>query len=273
MSAENRVTWHRKLEELFAHTGEKCHCLYWLHKKSEELYSLRTTWIDLPVIIMGTLNGAISVGSDSLFGTAQYASVGVGIVALITAILTTIGSYFAWAKRAEGHRIASLNYDKLYRFITIELSLPREERVAPSDFLKMLKTEYDRLAEISPLIPPRIIREFKERFSAAKYNDISKPEITNGLHAIEIFDPQTATPAGFKPHTLLTPVRRDIEVDTNVIVRSPDTGENRLGSRQIHTRDSSPSGRTRAGSAESSKVGDSHLPLEEASSASAADHL
>lgn len=183
------VSWNKRLEEYFAHTGEKAHCLSWIHRKGEELYSGRSVWIDLPVIILGTLNGAVSVGSDSLFGSAQYASIGVGAVALITAILSTIGSYFAFSRRAEGHRISALNYAKLYRFLCVEMSLPRHERMTPSDLLKYVKTEYDRLSEISPLVPPTIISLFRARFSDAKYDEISKPEDTNGLHAITIYDP------------------------------------------------------------------------------------
>lgn len=181
------IHWQQRLESYFAETGEKAHCLSWIHRKAEEMYSARNVWIDLPAIILGTLNGAVSVGSESLFGGSLYAPVGVGVVALLTAILTTIGSYFSWSRRAEGHRISSLNYAKLYRFLTIEMSLPRNERMTPNDLLKYVKTEYDRLSEISPLVPPNIIDDFKARFSDAKYDAISRPEDTNGLHAIHIF--------------------------------------------------------------------------------------
>jgi len=190
MAEEQRLVaihWGSRLEDYFAHTGEKASCLSWLHKKAEETFSYRTVWIDMPVIILGTLNGAVSVGSDSLFSGWAYASVCVGGVALLTAILSTIGSYFAFSRRAEGHRISSLNYAKLYRFLSIEMALPREERMRPSDLLKYVKAEYDRLSEISPLIPPNVIALFKQRFSNAKYDSISKPEESNGLHAITVY--------------------------------------------------------------------------------------
>ena len=190
------IHWNSRLEAYFAQTGEKAHCLSWLHKKCEEYYTNRAVIIDLPVIILGTLNGAASVGSKSLFGDSEYSSVGVGIVVLITAILTTIGSYFSWARRSEGHRIASLNYSKLYRFLSIEMSLPRRERMTPNDLLKYVRVEYDRLSEVSPLINPTILHTFNQKFSAIK--DISMPEEANGLHPIHIYsDPSTdlASPA------------------------------------------------------------------------------
>lgn len=181
------IHWNERLEKYFADTGEKAHCYSWLHKKAEEMYSRRSIFIDLPVIILGVLNGATSIGSDSLFKGSQYASIGVGIVALITSILTTIGTYFSWTRRSEAHKMVSIQYAKLYRFLSIEMSLPRVERMSPIDLLKYVKEQYDRLAEISPLVPPAIIAEFNAKFAKPEYKDISKPEITNGLHQIEVF--------------------------------------------------------------------------------------
>lgn len=182
---DKSIHWNERLEEYFASTGEKAHCLSWCHKRAEERYSASSIWIDLPVIVLGVLNGATSIGSKSLFGDSDYASVGIGAVALITSILNTIGSYFAWARRAEAHKISSLQYAKLYRFLSIEMSLPRDERMTPKELLKYVKEQYDRLSEISPLIPPQVIATFKQQFN--NITDISKPEETNGLEAIYIF--------------------------------------------------------------------------------------
>jgi len=67
------------------------------------------------------------------------------------------------------------------------MSLPREERMSPHDLLKHTKDAYDRLQEISPLIPPEIVKEFKITFQ--KETEISKPEETNGLEKITIYNP------------------------------------------------------------------------------------
>ncbi len=188
------INWNSRLESYFADTGEKAHCFSWLHKRSEELYSRKTVFIDLPVIILGVLNGATSIGSQSLFGDSKFASVGIGIVALLTSILNTIGSYFSWSRRAEAHKIASLQYAKLYRFLSIEMSLPRNERMSPADLLKYTREQYDRFSETSPLIPPTVVSLFVERFSDAKYAEISRPEETNGLTHISIYRDHTAPP-------------------------------------------------------------------------------
>jgi hypothetical protein len=65
------------------------------------------------------------------------------------------------------------------------MALPRDERMTPADLLKYCKEQYDRLSEISPLIPPRIIADFKTKFKDLK--DVSFPEEANGLHPIIVF--------------------------------------------------------------------------------------
>jgi hypothetical protein len=191
MSDENEtgvdISWNDRLEEYFASTGEKSHCLSWLHKKAEAMYSFRTTFIDLPVIILSTVTGAASIGSKSLFGESPTAPVALGIVSLFISVLNTIGTYFAWARRTESHRVSYLQYSKMYRFINVEMSLPREERMKPRDFLKYVRDEYERLNEISPLIPPKLIKIFNDKFANEK--DISQPEEVNGLEKISVYVP------------------------------------------------------------------------------------
>jgi hypothetical protein len=179
------VKWNKKLEEYFATTGEQAHCLSWIHKQSEHLYSMRRTWIDLPVIVgsgaIAFLNGSSSV----LWDDAKVSSIALGLGSLAVGLLNTIGSYFGWAKRAEGHRISAIQYARLYRFLAIEMRLPRDERMSPHDLLKYTKDMIDRLQEISPLIPPLVVTDFRRRF--AKETEIAKPEEANGLEKIEVY--------------------------------------------------------------------------------------
>jgi len=181
------IRWNERLESYFATTGERANGLAWLHTKAQERYSGLKNYTDLPVIVLGVLNGATSIGSQSLFGDSPFASVGVGIIALITAILSTVSSYFKWAARAEAHRIAALQFSKLFRFLSVQMSLPREERMRPAELLKYSKEQYDRLAEVAPLLPPQVIAAFKARFDTGEYADLSKPEAANGLEAIVVY--------------------------------------------------------------------------------------
>lgn len=184
MEEHKVISWNSALEVLIAQEGERASGLAWLHSKSEIRYSTLNTYIALPVICLSTLNGFISGSSSLLFNDPAAASVGVGAVSLFTAMISTIGTFFSWARRTEAHRISAIQYHKLSKFISIELSLPRSERMRAKDMLKLVRESTERLMEISPLIPDIIKNQFNNNFESSK--NIAKPEITNGIHKIDI---------------------------------------------------------------------------------------
>lgn len=222
MSSEfGDISWNERVEEYFASTGEKAHCLSWCHKKAESIYSNRRTWIDLPVIVISAVTGFMSAGSTQMFDNPQMSSVALGVASLFVSVLNTAGSYFGWAKRSEGHRIASIQYAKLYRFLSIEMSLPREERMSPNDLLKLTRENYDRLAEVSPLLPDAVIRDFQHRFEKEK--EVAKPEELNGLERIVVFGEKDTLPQTPSAMSLQlpppSPVTRSETVHHNPLLR------------------------------------------------------
>ena len=227
MDISPTISWTNRLEEYFASTGEKASGLAWVHKRAEAIYSSRRTYIDLPVIIGSGVIAFLNAGSSSLFDDPKISSVALGVGSLFMGILNSFGTYFGWSKRAEGHRISAIHYAKLYRFITVELSLPRSERMSPHDLLKYVKDQYDRLAEISPMVPEIVIHEFQKKFKNQK--DISKPEEANGLHKIDIYrDVDDEMPSFNSPTPMMKKVPSFEELSTpkelpKMTVRIPDS--------------------------------------------------
>jgi len=181
------VTWTTALESYFKNTGERSHTLGMMHLEAEQIVSAKRTAIDLPVIVLSGVTGFVSALSSSPMLSANQAliSVVLGITSLFVSTLNTTGSYFQFAKRAEGHRIAGMQFSKLYRFLAIEMGLPRDERMQPHDLLKMTKETYDRLQEISPPLPDSIVEKYRMKFKDAK--DIAVPEECNGLERIIVY--------------------------------------------------------------------------------------
>ena len=184
------IHWNSQLERVISDEGERSLCFSWLHSKSEKRFSKLNIYISLPVIIMSTLAGSASIGSKTLFNNAEGSNIGIGIISLSVGVLNTVSSFFAWAKRSEAHRIASITYQKIYRFILIELSLPRKERMAAKDMLKVVRDQCDRLQETSPQIPDIVIQEFKDKFGKST-PELKKPEITNGLDPIYVYNSES----------------------------------------------------------------------------------
>ena len=178
------ITYNGELEELIAAEAERCAGLSWMHGRAEAYYSIRNTAVTLPTIVLSTLVGFLSGSSSSIFTEATIASIGIGSVSLFTGVLSTIGTFFSFAKRAEGHRIASIQYSKISRFLTIELTLPRSERIVAGDLLKMTRDSIERQLETSPPIPDDIIVQFKYKFKDQK--DVAIPDVANGIHKVSV---------------------------------------------------------------------------------------
>jgi hypothetical protein len=187
------VTWNSQLERVISDEGERCLCFSWLHAKSEKRFTRLNTTISIPVIVLSTLAGSASIGSQSLFNGSSTGNISIGAVSLLVGVMNTVSSFFNWAKRAEAHRISAITYQKVYRFILIELALPRAERMAAKDMLKVVRDQCDRLQETAPQIPDEVIVLFKEKFGSTTPH-VKKPEITNGLDPIAVYSIDAATP-------------------------------------------------------------------------------
>ena len=187
MEDDRDIHWSEPLEQLVASEGEKCRGLAWINQQAEAYYAKRSNAIAIPVIILSTLAGTASVGSSSLFGgETTISSVVIGLVSIGVGILNTISSYFSFARKAESHRIAFLQYSKLFSIIRVEMSLPRFERQQPDQILKQIRDGMERLAETTPSPPPAILADFNAHFKDED-KSISRPVEVNGLQKITIF--------------------------------------------------------------------------------------
>ena len=183
------IHWSNQLEDLIAGEAEKCRGLSWIHQHAEQIASARNNLIQIPVIVLSTLCGTASVSSSTLFGPGNgtIAGIAIGMVSIAVGVLNTINSYFGYARKAESHHIATIHYAKLFSSISVELALPRNERLPPQAVLKNLREQMERLAETTPSPPQSVLTSFTQTFE--KYTDVQKPIETNGLQKVKVFRP------------------------------------------------------------------------------------
>jgi len=176
------IVYTDEIESLIKGIGEKALALSWLHTRSGKRYSYLNNYLAIPAIILSTVTGAGSIG----FGGIVEASYIFGGVSILVSVISTLNSYFDFAKRGEAHRITSVNYNKLYLQISIELSLPRLKRINVKDFMKNVAEQIVRLNEVQPTVPDVVILEFKRTFKEYYGTSISLPEMCNGLVDIQV---------------------------------------------------------------------------------------
>jgi len=182
---KGKIRWNSQIERILSEEGERALCYSWLHTQSQKRYTNLNNYIAIPTIVLSTIAGTASIGSQALFNDPAASSVGIGVLSLTVSVLNTLASHFGWSSRKESHRMTSSAYSKIHRFIMIELSLPRSERMEAQDMLKVVRDQLDRLHENSPQIPESVISAFKRQFGEST-PDISKPDITNGLDPIYV---------------------------------------------------------------------------------------
>jgi len=189
IAAPDAYEWSVEHEHILAEWADKAMCYRWLHTRANALYSNLNAWYTIPCIIISTLAGTANFAQARV--PIQYQAMFtmvVGGINILGGIISTIQQFLKITQLNEAHRVSSIAWDKFYRNIKIELTKHPNERIAVSHMLKMSKEEFDRLMETSPVIPDKIILEFKKSFShSEEYTIISKPEICDVLVSTDKF--------------------------------------------------------------------------------------
>ena len=182
----SREYWKEEEENILRELADKAQCYELMHSKSHDIYASKNTLFVIPVIIISTLTGTANFAQDRV--PEKYQNIFVMVVGsfnILAAIITTIAQYLKIAELNESYRVGTLQWGKFYRNIKMELIKHPLDRMAPSSMLSMCKEEFDRLLEIYPNIPKKVIEEFKSKFN--KNTEISKPEICDVIEATTIY--------------------------------------------------------------------------------------
>ena len=193
MKTNEIVKWTPEHEKILVEWADKAMCYRWLHSKANSMYSRLNAWYTIPVIVISTLTGTANFAQERVpVDFQQYFVMIVGGFNILAGIITTVQQFLKITQLNESHRVSSIAWDKFYRNIKIEVSKHPDERLHVEQMIKICKEEFDRLMETSPIIPDKIIQQFKNNFwKIEKGNDddashkIITPEICDVLISTE----------------------------------------------------------------------------------------
>ena len=177
---EEVIRYNSELEQLLKENSEECESLSILHRMSYEKYNKRSNYINIPVIILSSAIGFIT-GID-----LQYAQMNIilGVGSVFVGIIKSVDTYFQLAKRAESHRICSLQFSQIYKKIQIELTLNRKQRLTAENMMNIIKTDIKNMQDIAPLIDDDIIDQYNQKYR--RYKRVKKPNFVNGLTEVKV---------------------------------------------------------------------------------------
>jgi hypothetical protein len=180
---EDLIDYDTDIEVLLKANAEECESLSLLHRLSYEKFNNLSNIINVPVIVLSSAIGfatGIEIGYDKI-------NIVLGVASIFVGIIKSIDSYFGLPKRAEGHRICSLQYAQFNKRLAVELALRREQRQNPKDMLNLIKTDMKNLADIAPLIDEDIILKFRGKYADdGGHYATHTANITNGLTPIMV---------------------------------------------------------------------------------------
>ena len=183
----NKLYWHKQQEVVLKKWAETASSYRYLHDRSFQKYTSQNMWFAIPVIILSTITGTANFAQASFPDSAkEIAPAIIGSLNLAAGLITTIAQFLRVSELLEGHRVASVAYGKFSRNITVELSLPIEERtIGGTEFLNNCRSELDKLIEQSPNIPMNILKKFEKKF---KDKEFMRPDILE-ISSVEIYVP------------------------------------------------------------------------------------
>lgn len=174
------ITYNTELEQLLKENSEECESLSILHRMSYEKYNKRSNYINIPVIILSSAIGFIT-GID-----LQYDRMNIilGVGSVFVGIIKSVDTYFQLAKRAESHRICSLQFSQISKKLQIELTLHRRQRATAENMMNIVKTDIKNMQDIAPLIDDDIINLYNAKYR--RYKRVKKPNFVNGLTEVKV---------------------------------------------------------------------------------------
>lgn len=182
-----RNYWKSEEEQILKDWADKAQCYEWMHLRSHIKYRSMNAWFTIPVIIISTITGTANFAQDRF--SDKYKSwvvMGVGAFNIFAGIITTIYQFLKISELNEGHRVAALYWGKFYRNLRTELAKHPLDRSNHESVITNAKEEYDRLLEMSPMVPQKVLGEFNRKYGAL--NGFTRPEIVTTHFGTDIYE-------------------------------------------------------------------------------------
>ena len=155
--SDEKERWHESNELFLSKLGDESQLQSICHMYSHEEFSKRSRKFQLPIIILSVISGSGNFVSSSFPDYQELIILGVGVLSIFTSIISSIAQYLKLAEKSESHRIAFISWEKFYNSVRFQLCRRRADREEITNYMKNTTGEFQRLQEISPILPEHIV--------------------------------------------------------------------------------------------------------------------
>ena len=179
--------WSNSLENLIARYADEAQCRQDLHRKSFYHFKKILNFFQLPIIIFSATSGSLQFLSSSFPELEKHIITGTASLSIIVSLLSAVMSFLKIGENMTKNSISLGEWQNFYNALSHQLALSREERQAPEEFLEWVKTTYDRLQEISPVVSQKIITNTKKKIRKVGNELFNVPNYLNGVCHTKIY--------------------------------------------------------------------------------------
>jgi hypothetical protein len=133
------------------------------HYEMANILSARDRWLGVPVISIAAVVGTSVFASLTVQAVAPPIRIALGLLSVLAAVLAAMQTFFRFAQRAEKHRAAGARYGATRR--KLEAIYAGDSRSREGNYLSTIREELDRLADISPHVPPGVFNRTRQAIS------------------------------------------------------------------------------------------------------------
>ena len=179
--------WHESVERLLQSYCDESQVRVAMHSRAYYWYKRTLTCFQLPIIILSACSASMQFLSKSLpeiEGTIIICTAGTSIV---VSIISAVMTYLKLAELKTKHEMSQVTWQNFYNTVKHELSLSRDLRQEPIEFLKEVKASYDRLFEISPICSRGFMKTIKKRVRDNATEQFQIPTYLNGFRHTPVY--------------------------------------------------------------------------------------
>jgi hypothetical protein len=127
------------------------------HYAAAERNSAHHLWIGVPAATLSAIVGTtIFTALDSSQGLDWRLRLLVGLISIVTAILTGCQTFLRFSDKADTHRSAATKYSELRRLIEQSLSFPS---TINNETVTVIRTSYDSITEAAPNVSSSVMNK------------------------------------------------------------------------------------------------------------------
>ena len=179
----NAGTWNTHMEVLIKSWGEKAAGLRYLHDSAAGRWRCFSNKLSPASIVIGVLSSGVSLVSTSIEDEDSKNAVlyAVGGVGLVSTFLQSLKKFYNSEEKAADHNAVARQFGSFYRYIVLQMSLSREDRLPSDQLSEWVNKEYERMQQEARPLSGEDIKKFKKHFSNSTQ---AVPDVCESEHII-----------------------------------------------------------------------------------------